>query len=121
MYYPIDCKVPEQPSNGILKLAVDGVTTFGAKASVSCNAGYELVGDVYVRCRADGVWSSLPSCNFKGICLFKYIIYTYYIVRYGFCCNISYDTCLFVLIISVPVNMLGHPGTISRLPGLNRY
>ena len=66
MYFPIDCKVPGNPSNGIVKLAVNGVTTYGATASVFCNAGYELVGDDYLRCRADGAWSSLPSCAFKG-------------------------------------------------------
>ena len=66
MYCLIDCKAPEQPSNGILKLTVDGVTTYGATAIVSCNTGYELVGDGSVRCRADGIWSSLPSCDFKG-------------------------------------------------------
>ena len=66
MYCFIDCKAPEQPSNGILKLTVDSVTTYGATATVSCNTGYELVGDGSVRCRADGVWSSLPSCDFKG-------------------------------------------------------
>ena len=66
IYCPIDCKIPVNPSNGMVKLAVDGVTTYGATASVSCNVGYELVGDDYLRCRADGAWSSLSSCAFKG-------------------------------------------------------
>ena len=67
MYCLLDCKAPEQPSNGILKLTVDGVTTYGATATVSCKTGYELVGDGFVRCRADGIWSALPSCGFKGV------------------------------------------------------
>ena len=74
VYCPIDCKVPGNPSNGIVKLAVGGVTTYGATASVCCNAGYELIGDDYLRCRADGTWSSLPSCAFKGHVLVYTII-----------------------------------------------
>ena len=88
MYCHIDCKVPEQPSNGKVKLAVDGVATFGATASVSCNAGYELVGDCSLRCRADGVWSTSPSCAFKGHVLNYNAIYTYYAIMFLFCFQI---------------------------------
>ena len=93
MYCPIDCKVPEKPSNGIVKLAADGVTTYGATARVLCNAGYEIVGDVSLRCSADGAWSSLSSCAFKGNSLYDHVMDTYYAIIFYFCfitCHITH-------------------------------
>ena len=66
LYFPKDCKYPEQPANGVVELSVDLVTTYGATALVTCNTGYELKGDGLVLCKADGLWSTLPSCNIKG-------------------------------------------------------
>ena len=38
-------------------------TTFGQKATYSCNTGYNLVGDSTRMCQADGMWSgSEPTC-----------------------------------------------------------
>ena len=65
-YFPKDCKYPAQPSNGVVELTVDLVTTYGATAHVTCNTGYELKGDGLLLCKADGLWSTLPSCNIKG-------------------------------------------------------
>ena len=61
-----DCKTPEQPANGVVELTVDLLTTYGATAIVTCNTGYELRGNGFLWCNANGVWSALPSCNIKG-------------------------------------------------------
>ena len=93
MYCPIDCKVPEKPSNGIVKLAAEGVTTYGATARVLCNAGYEIVGDGSLRCSADGAWSSMSSCAFKGCGLYYLLMHTYYAIIFYFCfikCHITH-------------------------------
>ena len=65
-YFTIDCKTPEQPTNGVVELTVDLLTTFGATAVVTCNTGYELRGDGVLLCKSNGVWSALPSCYIKG-------------------------------------------------------
>ena len=66
LIFTIDCKPPEQPTNGVVELTVDLLTTYGATAVVTCNTGYELRGDGSLLCKADGVWSTLPSCYIKG-------------------------------------------------------
>ena len=93
MYCPIDCKVPEKPRSGIVKLAAVGVTTYGATAHLFCNAGYEIVGDGSLRCSADGAWSSLSSCDFKGYSLYYHVMDTYYAIIFDFCfisCHITH-------------------------------
>ena len=66
LFFTKDCKTPEQPANGVVELTGDLLTTYGANAFVTCNIGYELRGNGFLLCNADGVWSALPSCSIKG-------------------------------------------------------
>ena len=61
-----DCKTPDQPDNGAVELTIDGITTYGATASATCNTGFELNGDGLLWCKENGVWSVTPSCHIKG-------------------------------------------------------
>ncbi|HJL19970.1 MAG TPA: hypothetical protein RMH99_30175 [Sandaracinaceae bacterium LLY-WYZ-13_1] len=57
---PVDCGAPPMPTNGT---ATASETTFGATATHTCDAGYDLVGDMLRTCLADGTWSgSTPMC-----------------------------------------------------------
>ena len=41
-------------------------TTYGERIPVSCNEGYELVGEEVITCLADGTWSKDVICRIKG-------------------------------------------------------
>ncbi|KAH3735239.1 hypothetical protein DPMN_041702 [Dreissena polymorpha] len=41
-------------------------TTYGTVLQVYCNEGYELSGTPIVMCRADGIWSDIPTCDTSG-------------------------------------------------------
>lgn len=41
-------------------------TTYGQTASITCHAGFELIGPSTVTCQADGTWSYTPTCERKG-------------------------------------------------------
>ena len=77
-YFPKDCKYPAQPANGVVKLTVDLLTTYGASALVTCNTGYKIRGDGLLLCKADGLWSTLPSCIIKGNVNQEHSVYKQY-------------------------------------------
>ena len=57
----VDCNTLSDPANG--QVSTSG-TTFGEKATYSCNPGYNLVGDNTRTCQATGNWSgSEPTCE----------------------------------------------------------
>ena len=58
-----DCGNPA-PENGTADTP-DG-TTYENVAIITCNAGYDLVGDTLISCLDGGNWSSSPSCAIKG-------------------------------------------------------
>jgi hypothetical protein len=64
----IDCGSPK-PANGLATLA--GGTTYGANATLSCSAGYDLVGASLVTCNETG-WSGNATCVIKGKMFFSH-------------------------------------------------
>jgi len=73
---PVACPVPLAPVNGHVDIVHDDArglvngtdpATFGDDAEFSCEAGYQLVGDVTVTCQSDGTWSGTdqPVCQCK--------------------------------------------------------
>ena len=64
---PLDCGPPIVPDNGSVELTDDGVTTYDASATQSCQIGYNLSGVVNITCGADGNWSDpAVTCTIKG-------------------------------------------------------
>ena len=61
-----DCGHPPAPAYGRVTLD-DGITTYGANATHTCNPGYDLIGAAAIWCGVDGSWSA-PSvtCSLKG-------------------------------------------------------
>jgi len=58
----VDCHALANPVNG--QVSHTAGTTFGQKATYSCNTDYDLVGDSTRTCQATGVWSgSEPTCH----------------------------------------------------------
>ena len=62
-----DCGSPPKPNHGTVALTSSGITTYGATASQSCNAGYILSGDTVIRCKSTGSWSASVTCSIKGM------------------------------------------------------
>ena len=57
----VDCGTLNTATNGQVS-HLNG-TTFGQKATYSCNTGYNLLGENSRTCQADGMWSgSEPTC-----------------------------------------------------------
>lgn len=61
----VDCGIlDDAPNHGALDVTV---TTFGATATYTCDAGYSLIGDSSRTCRADGSWSNAtPECQLSS-------------------------------------------------------
>jgi hypothetical protein len=58
----IDCG-PLSVTNGTLNGTENATRTeYGTVLHVTCNGGYELLGDPVVKCRSDSFWSSVPIC-----------------------------------------------------------
>ena len=58
----VDCHALANPANG--QVSHPAGTTFGQKATYSCNTDYDLVGGSTRTCQATGVWSgSAPTCH----------------------------------------------------------
>ena len=62
----LDCGDPPAPTNGQVVLTEAGVTTEGATATQSCNAGYQMSGDGSLVCQASGSWSESVTCASQG-------------------------------------------------------
>ena len=62
-----DCGNPPEPDNGDVELQSAGVTTYGARATQSCNTGYDTTGTTTIECMATGSWSAGPvQCIIKS-------------------------------------------------------
>ena len=62
-----DCGNPPEPDNGAVELQSAGVTTYGARATQSCNTGYDTTGTTTIECMATGSWSAGPvQCIIKS-------------------------------------------------------
>ena len=61
-----DCRKPASPENGIIILDSANLTTYGSPANVTCDMGYDLIGNNTIRCEADGQWSNVAECVIKG-------------------------------------------------------
>lgn len=68
-----DCQFCSMTTDcGLLPSSVGGVittqqgTTYGKTATITCHAGFTLIGPSSVTCQADGTWSYTPSCERKG-------------------------------------------------------
>ncbi|XP_074650374.1 sushi, von Willebrand factor type A, EGF and pentraxin domain-containing protein 1-like [Tubulanus polymorphus] len=60
----VDCGKPSAPAQGSV---VAQVTTYGNRATFSCNNNYKLVGQSSALCLSDGTWSSqIPKCEVIG-------------------------------------------------------
>jgi hypothetical protein len=59
-----DCGIVPTISNGGYTLEDEGVTTFGAMATVTCDEGYESDSNA-ITCLENGQWSSVI-CTVKG-------------------------------------------------------
>ena len=58
----VDCHGLTNPANG--QVSHTAGTTFGQKATYTCNTDYNLVGDSTRTCQATGAWSgSAPTCH----------------------------------------------------------
>ena len=58
----VDCGTLTNPSNGIVSYTAG--TTFGSKATYSCNTEYFMLGNSTHICQAAGYWSrSTPICQ----------------------------------------------------------
>ena len=70
----VDCGNLTAPANGSVTHTAG--TTFGQKATYSCNTGYNLVGDSTHTCQASGNWSgSAPTCQgmlLHSVCLWSF-------------------------------------------------
>ena len=64
----LDCgETLPSPDNGISRLDVEGNTTYGAKATQSCNAGYSPSGMTTLSCLETGLWGDANlTCTIKG-------------------------------------------------------
>jgi hypothetical protein len=60
---PVSCGAPPIVQNA--SVSPGGAGTFGAKATYTCNSGYELTAGGEVRCQENGQWSTRPSCRPK--------------------------------------------------------
>lgn len=66
----VDCGQLPAPENGVID---SNLTTFNSTARYSCDAGYELFGDLSRTCLANGNWSdSQPSCIGESCCYRHY-------------------------------------------------
>ncbi len=62
-----DCGALSHPSNGRVTYSPPDTTTFGARATYSCDTGYTLQGSRTLECQADETWSgSTPTCARKS-------------------------------------------------------
>ena len=58
----IDCSMPNEVINGIVELN-DNRTTFGARAEVRCNKGYNLTGNPLITCLDTSEWNINGTCD----------------------------------------------------------
>ncbi len=70
LHSPVNtCPDLPNPFNGRVVLTS---TTFGSRATYTCETGYGLVGKGVQVCQADGTWSSTaPTCESMWICCVK--------------------------------------------------
>ena len=70
VYTARDCGLLSHPANGTVDLS-DG-TKFGATATYSCDAGYDMNGISTRDCLSTGLWSGVePTCDRKSLELHK--------------------------------------------------
>ena len=62
--YVSDCGSDHSIANAHIDFG--GLTIFGHTVPVTCNDGYKLQGDRYIKCLADGTWSKTVSCHIKS-------------------------------------------------------
>ena len=74
LHIAVRCGNPD-PADPNGDLNVDR-TTLGGKASYSCNAGYNLVGEAVATCQSNGEWSSeRPTCERKSFKVYYTIMF----------------------------------------------
>ena len=74
LHLAVDCGAPD-PADPNGDLNIDR-TTLGGKASYSCNAGYNLVGEAVATCQSNGEWSSKrPTCERKSFKVYYTIMF----------------------------------------------
>lgn len=62
--FTAECDDPT-PANG--SAAIPNGHQYGATAYISCDDGFDLVGDPYITCLNGSIWSSYPTC-IRGTC-----------------------------------------------------
>lgn len=57
-FIAVDCGTPVAPEDGTFSLfgLEEGSTTYLSKATFSCDRGFDLRGQAFTFCRADGTW-----------------------------------------------------------------
>ena len=64
-FYIVGCQSNYTISNGRVNFPKTTVS-FGNTVSIECNTGYEVQGNGYITCLADGTWSNDASCSIRG-------------------------------------------------------
>ena len=81
LFTVVDCGILINPTNG--QVSHTAGTTYRQKATYSCDAGFNLVGDNIRMCQVAGVWSgNAPTCqgellishNTRCVCVYKYYL-----------------------------------------------
>ena len=62
-----NCGSPPEPNNGTVLLNRNGLTTYKASATQSCNRGFSFCGNNTITCLCSGIWSQSITCKIIGI------------------------------------------------------
>ena len=71
--FSTDCGTDYKLDNGHINFNGKD-TTVNSTVSVSCNPGYNIVGDNHITCTPDGTWTKSTKCVIKGLKMF-HIVY----------------------------------------------
>lgn len=66
-----DCGEITYPQNGSVIMNLG--STFGQIARYSCKKGFNLIGNEFSICTANGTWTKAPVCEAKGMGSFSFI------------------------------------------------